>query len=60
VHQPRTLVIWGKYNPFFNVEEAACYKRDLPDAQVHILQGSHWVLETNFDEVLTLIADFLK
>ena len=60
VHQPRALVIWGKYDPFFNVEEAVCYKRDLPDAQVHILDGSHWVLETNFDEVLNLINDFLK
>lgn len=60
VHQPRALVIWGKYDPFFNVEEAACYKRDLPDAQVYILEGSHWVLETNFDEVLKLINDFFE
>ena len=59
-HQPRALVIWGKYDPFFNVEEAVCYKRDLPDAQVHILDGSHWALETNFDEVLNLISDFLN
>nr|WP_295874234.1 alpha/beta hydrolase [uncultured Chitinophaga sp.] len=57
-YQPRALIIWGKYDPFFNVEEAACYKRDLPDAQVHIIEGSHWVLETNFDEVLKLIDDF--
>jgi len=60
VHQPRALVIWGKYDPFFNVEEAACYKRDLPDAQVHIIDGSHWVLETNFDEVLGLIGGFFE
>lgn len=59
-HQPRTIVIWGKYDPFFNAEEAACYKRDLPHAQVHMLNGSHWVLETNFDEVLKLIRDFFK
>ena len=60
VHQPPALVIWGKHDPFFNVEEAVCYKRDLPDAQVHILDGSHWVLETNFDEVLNLISSFFK
>lgn len=58
VHQPRALIIWGKYDPFFNVEEAECYKRDLPGARVHILDGSHWVLETNFDETLKLIEDF--
>ncbi|MBO9564771.1 MAG: alpha/beta hydrolase [Niastella sp.] len=60
VHQPPALVIWGKHDPFFNVGEAVCYKRDLPNAQVHIVDGSHWVLETNFDEVLKLIDDFLS
>jgi pimeloyl-ACP methyl ester carboxylesterase len=60
IHQPRALVIWGKYDPFFNVKEALCYKKDLPDAQIHIIDGSHWVLETNFDEVLNLISDFFK
>lgn len=60
VHRPRAIVIWGKYDPFFNVEEAACYKRDLPDAHVHMIDGSHWVLETNFDEVSTLIRGFFQ
>ncbi|MBO9151783.1 alpha/beta fold hydrolase [Chitinophaga sp. GCM10012297] len=58
-HQPPALVIWGKYEPFFSVDEAPCFRRDLPEARVHILDGSHWVLETNFDEVLHLIEDFL-
>lgn len=60
IHQPRALVIWGKYDPFFNAAEAMCYKRDLPHAQVHMLGGSHWVLETNFDEVFNLIKDFFR
>lgn len=60
IHQPRALVIWGKYDPFFNVEEADCYKKDLPNARVHIIEGSHWVLATNFDEVLSLISGFFK
>lgn len=58
-HQPPALVIWGKYDVFFSVEEAYCYKRDLPGVQVYILDGGHMVLETNFDEVLTLINNFL-
>ncbi len=57
-YQPSTLVIWGRYDPFFSVEEAHCYKRDLPNASVHILEGAHMVLETNFDEVLNLIKGF--
>ena len=59
-HQPPALVIWGKHDPYFSVKEAPCYKRDIPDAQVHIINGAHMVLETNFDEVLKLISDFMR
>jgi pimeloyl-ACP methyl ester carboxylesterase len=58
-HQPPALVMWGKYEPYYNVKEAYCYKRDLPNAQIHILDGSHMLLETNFDEVVDLINNFL-
>lgn len=59
-YQPPALIIWGKYDVFFSVEEAPCYKRDLPHAQIHIINGGHKALETNFDEVLQLIEDFMK
>jgi len=59
-HRPRALVMWGKYEPYYDVKEAHCYKRDLPDAQIHILDGSHMLLETNFDEVQHLITSFLS
>ena len=59
-YQPPTLVIWGKHDVFFNVEEATCYKRDLPQAQVHILDGGHMALETNFDQVYELVNNFLS
>lgn len=59
-HQPKTLVLWGEQDPFFNVAEAECYKRDLKNVEVHILNGSHMLLETNFDEVLRLLIDFLE
>jgi pimeloyl-ACP methyl ester carboxylesterase len=58
-HQPPALIIWGKYDVFFSVKEAPCYKRDLPKAQIHILDGGHHAWETNFDEVLALIRNFL-
>ena len=35
------------------------YKRDLPNAQINIINGGHKALETNFDEVLELITNFL-
>jgi pimeloyl-ACP methyl ester carboxylesterase len=58
--QPPALVIWGKYEVYFDVAEAPCYKKDLSNAQVHILDGGHMVLETNFDEVLKLISNFMS
>jgi pimeloyl-ACP methyl ester carboxylesterase len=58
--QPPALVIWGKHDPYYDVKEAQCYKRDLPNADIHLLDGSHMVLETNFDEVLSLIEGFLS
>ncbi|NQD70644.1 alpha/beta hydrolase [Sphingobacterium shayense] len=59
-HQPPTLIIWGKHDVYFDVGEAYCYKRDLPTVQTHILDGGHMALETNFEEVLNLIENFLK
>ncbi len=59
-YQPPALIIWGKYDVYFDVAEASCYKRDLSNAQVHILDGGHMVLETNFGEVLGLISNFMS
>jgi pimeloyl-ACP methyl ester carboxylesterase len=59
-HQPPALVIWGKNDIYFDVEEADCYKRDLSNAQVHILDAGHMPLETNFDEVSELIGNFMS
>ena len=59
-HQPPALIIWGRHDEFFDVAEALCYKRDLPNAQIYILDGGHMALETNFDEVLDIISNFLS
>jgi len=59
-YQPPALVIWGKYDVFFDVAEAECYRRDLPEAEVYILEGGHMALETNFEEVVKLINDWMS
>jgi hypothetical protein len=38
-YQPLAVIIWSKHDEFFSVEEASCYKKDLTDSQVHILDG---------------------
>ena len=58
-YQPPALILWGKYDIFFSKEEPACYHRDLPQAQVHMLEGGHMALETNFTEVSELIERFI-
>lgn len=59
-HQPPAVIIWGKYDSFFDVAEASCYKRDLPESQLHILNGGHMALETNFDEVVDIVRKFMS
>ena len=39
---------------------AAAYQRDLPDAQIHLLDAGHFALETHAEEVATLIGTFLE
>ncbi|MEJ1238057.1 alpha/beta hydrolase [Chryseolinea sp. T2] len=58
-HQRPALIIWGRHDAFFDVAEAYCYQRDLPNAGVHILEGGHMALETNFSEVLELVRGFM-
>jgi pimeloyl-ACP methyl ester carboxylesterase len=58
-HQPQTLVAWGRYDPSFQVAEAAAYQRDLPKAEVHILDAGHFGLYEKPDEIAALMKDFL-
>ena len=36
---------------------ARAYLRDLPDAELHLLHGGHWALETNLDEIVALARE---
>ena len=54
-----TLVLWGKYDPSFQVAEAAAYKKDLPDAEIHVLDAGHFALDTDADAIAQFIRDFL-
>ncbi|WP_342708248.1 alpha/beta hydrolase [Bradyrhizobium sp. B124] len=58
-HHPPLLVLWGKYDPSFALPGAEAYKRDVPDAEVHMLDGGHFALDEAVDEAATLIRAFL-
>lgn len=57
--QPRLLVIWGKYDPSFDISEPDSYQRDVPGAEVHILDAGHFALDTAPDEVAEIVRGFL-
>jgi len=59
-HRPPLLAVWGRHDPAFLPAGAAAYQRDLPDAQVHLLDTGHFALETHAKEVATLVAPFLE
>ncbi|MBK5396134.1 alpha/beta hydrolase [Pseudomonas sp. TH39(2020)] len=59
-HQPSTLVVWGKYDPSFDVAEAEAYRRDLPKAEIHVLEAGHFALDEKPEEIASLIDTFLN
>ena len=58
-HQPPLLVTWGRYDPSFEAAEAAAYKRDVPGAKVHLLDGGHFALDEQAGQIADLTRNFL-
>lgn len=58
-HRPPTLIVWGPHDHYMPEVSGRAYLRDLPDAEFHLLDGGHWLLETHLGEVAGLIRDFL-
>lgn len=58
-HRPPTLVVWGRYDSSFISPGAEAYKRDVPDADVHILDAGHFALDEKVDEIAALTLAFL-
>jgi pimeloyl-ACP methyl ester carboxylesterase len=57
--QPRLLVIWGKYEVSFDSGEPGRYRKDVPNAEVHIVDGGHFALDTAADEIAGLVRAFV-
>ena len=58
-NRPPTLAIWGKNDPFFLPAGAEAFKRDNPDAEVHLLDTGHFAIETHGEEISKRMLDFL-
>ncbi len=60
VHQPPTLLIWGKGDYIFPEEGAHPYKRDLTNLEFHILNTGHFALEEDLEFISARIRDFVQ
>jgi pimeloyl-ACP methyl ester carboxylesterase len=56
--QPKTLIVWGKNDPFFTVEGAQAYLRDIPKAELHLLDTGHFALEDSSEFIAQKIVSF--
>jgi pimeloyl-ACP methyl ester carboxylesterase len=53
------LAVWGRGDEIFGPAGAQAFAEDLPDAEIHLLDGGHFLLESALDEVTGLIQSFL-
>lgn len=58
--QLRLLVIWGKHDLSFDPGEPERYRKDVPKAEVHVLDAGHFALDTKADEIAALVKTFMK
>jgi pimeloyl-ACP methyl ester carboxylesterase len=58
--QPPLLAIWGRNDPFFLPAGAEAFKRDIPSADVRLLETGHFALETHAAEIAAAIRGFLR
>lgn len=59
-HRPPTLMLWGPQDGYMPEASGRAYLRDLPDAELHMLDAGHWLLEVQRDEAIRLTRDFLS
>ena len=59
-YKPPLLVAWGKNDIIFPASGAEAFKRDIPDAEIHLLDAGHFALETDLRDIGLLMMDFLK
>jgi pimeloyl-ACP methyl ester carboxylesterase len=58
--QPRLLVVWGKHDLSFDPGEPERYRKDVPNAEIHVLDAGHFALDTRADEIAGLVRGFMQ
>lgn len=58
-HQPAVLAAWGRNDPFFTPAGAEAYRRDVPTADIHLLDTGHFALEEDLPTIAALVSAFV-
>ncbi|HEY9448233.1 MAG TPA: alpha/beta hydrolase [Gemmatimonadaceae bacterium] len=58
--QPPALMLWGRREIFFDLEETLSWMKALPRMEAHILDGPHFLLETHPAECAGLMRAFVR
>ncbi|MFD0205203.1 MULTISPECIES: alpha/beta fold hydrolase [Saccharothrix] len=53
------LAVWGRHDEIFGPDGALAYRRDLPDAEIHLLDAGHFALEDQLDTIAGYLRGFL-
>ncbi|WP_194421892.1 alpha/beta fold hydrolase [Microbacterium abyssi] len=59
-HQPPCLLLWGRHDAYFDLDEIMAYSRVLDSLEIHVFDSGHFLLETHHTECSRLITDFVS
>ena len=59
-NQPKLLVLWGRHDLSFDPGEPERYRKDVPAAEVHVLDAGHFALDTRADDIAALVRQFME
>jgi pimeloyl-ACP methyl ester carboxylesterase len=58
-HDVPLLAVWGRNDEIFGPEGAVAFADDRPDADIHLVEGGHFLLESELETVAGYIRGFL-
>lgn len=58
--RPPTLIVWGKNDPAFIADGAKAYLKDLPKAELHLIDAGHFAVEEEPVEIAKYILNFME
>ena len=58
--QPPSLMLWGRHDAFFDLDEILSWMQALPRMEAHVFDAGHFLLETHAAEALPLMLDFIR